>query len=314
MRDDFRRYLRAKRTVDDRAIDRRLVGTLRERLAQRADAREGPLRVLEVGAGIGTMPARLLEWDVLPPGDIRYVALDVDADNVEFVEPYLRSWAADRPASASAGDTLEIECSGRRVELEAVAAEAVAYAERAAGGFDAIVGAALLDVLGADELDTLLCALAPGGLCYFPITFDGGTRFRPSHPADPEIERYYHEHMDAKPGGSSRAGGDVLERLRAIDDARILGAAGSDWVVRPVDGGYPADEAYFLRCILDTVEAAVGEVAGDAFRADLVEWLDRRRDQLEAAELLYLTHQLDVLGQVRASLPGERDLAPSERQ
>ncbi|MFT4910231.1 MAG: hypothetical protein ACI9TI_001401, partial [Natronomonas sp.] len=79
MRDDFRRYLRAKRTVDDRALDRRLVGILRDRLAERADAGEGPIRVLEVGAGIGTMPARLLEWDVLPPGEIRYVALDVDA-------------------------------------------------------------------------------------------------------------------------------------------------------------------------------------------------------------------------------------------
>jgi hypothetical protein len=55
-------------------------------------------------------------------------------------------------------------------------------------------------------------------------------------------------------------------------------------------------------------------VAGDAFRVDLVEWLDRRRDQLDAAELLYLTHQLDVLGQVRPSSPGERDQAPSERQ
>ncbi|CCQ35533.1 homolog to S-adenosylmethionine-dependent methyltransferase [Natronomonas moolapensis 8.8.11] len=298
MRDDFRRYLRAKRTVDDRALDRRLVGLLREQLAKRADAREGPLRVLEVGAGIGTMPARLLEWDVLPPGAVRYVALDVDADSVEFVEPYLRSWAADRQASVSGGGPIEIERAGRRVELEAIAAEAVAYAEQAAGRFDAVVGAALLDVLGVDGLETLLGALAPGGLCYFPITFDGGTRFRPGHPTDPEIERYYHEHMDAKPGGSSRAGGDVLERLRATDDARVLGAAGSDWVVRPVDGEYPADEAYFLRCILDTVEAAVDEVAGESFRVDLEGWLDRRREQLEAAELLYLTHQLDVLGRV----------------
>ena len=307
MRGDFRRYLRAKRTVDDRALDRRLVGTLRERLAQRADAREGPLRVLEIGAGIGTMPARLLKWDVLPPGAIRYVALDVDADSIDAVEPYLRSWAADRSASTSGGDPIEIEWSNRRVELQAVASEAVAYAERAVGEFDAIVGAALLDVLGVDELETLLGALAPGGICYFPITFDGGTRFRPSHPADRTIEQYYHEHMDAKPEGSSRAGGDVLERLRTIDGTRVLGAAGSDWVVRPVDGEYPADEAYFLRCILNTVEAAVGEVAGDAFQDDLEGWLDRRRDQLEAAELLYLTHQIDVLGRVRASSAGGRD-------
>lgn len=305
MRDDFRRYLRAKRTVDDRALDRRLVGTLRDRLAERADAGEGPLRVLEVGAGIGTMPARLLEWEVLPPGEIRYVALDVDADNVDAVGSYLRSWAADRHASVSGGDTLEIECPGRHVELETVAAEAVAYADRMPGEFDALVGAALLDVLKLDGLGTLLGALDPGGLCYFPITFDGGTRFRPSHPVDRAIARHYHEHMDTKPGGSSRAAGDVLERFRGIEGARLLGVAGSDWVVRPVDGEYPADEAYFVRCILDTVEAAVAEVTGDAFRADLEGWLDRRREQLEADELLYLTHQLDLLGQVQGPVAGE---------
>ena len=298
MRDDFQRYLRAKRTVDDRALDRRLLGTFRDRLADRADETEGPLRVLEVGAGVGTMPARFLEWDVLPPGEIRYVAVDADPGVVDAVGPHLRSWAADRRASVSGDGTLEIEHAGRRVELEAVAAEAVADADRRAGEFDALVGAALLDVLDLDGLGTLLGALAPGGLCYFPITFDGGTRFRPSHPADRGIERRYHEHMDAKPGGSSRAGGDVLERLRGIGGARLLGVAGSDWVVRPVDGDYPADEAYFLGCILDTVETAVGEVAGDAFRADLEGWLDRRRDQLDAGELLYLTHQLDVLGRV----------------
>jgi len=36
----FRRYLRAKRTVDDRALDRRLVGLFRERLADRAAVAE----------------------------------------------------------------------------------------------------------------------------------------------------------------------------------------------------------------------------------------------------------------------------------
>jgi hypothetical protein len=325
----FRRYLRAKRTVDDRALDRRILGIFRERLADRAAAGEGPLRVLEVGVGIGTMVARLLDWEVLPTGDIRYVAVDRDAGTLAGIEPFLREWAADRDAptsideGGSGDDALVIETGAHRVTVEAVAADAVAFAGEHADEFDALIGMALLDVLDLDGLGTLLGALAPRGIYYFPITFDGGTRFRPSHPADLAIEGRYHAHMDAKPGGSSRAGGDALARLRGIEGASLLGVAGSDWVVRPVtetgqqtspESRYPDDEAFFLRYILDTVEEAVGEVidgtvgespAGASLgdtdtdpTAELDEWLARRREQADTGELVYLTHQLDLLGRV----------------
>ncbi|MGM0684181.1 MAG: hypothetical protein ACQEUA_08285 [Halobacteriota archaeon] len=350
----FRRYLRAKRAVDDRALDRRLLGIFRERLADRAEATAGPLRVLEVGAGIGTMIARLIDWEVLPPGETRYDAVDRDAETLAGLEPFLREWAADREGTVSVSDAdgggggeetdgggetdaLVVETDARTVRVEPVAADAVAYATERAGERDALIGMALLDVLPLDGLDPLLDALAPGGTYYFPITFDGGTRFRPSHPADRAIERRYHAHMDAKPGGSSRAGGDALARLREVDGSSLLGVAGSDWVVRPVEGGdqhpssevfspegpYPGDEAFFLHHILDTVEAAVGEVIdggvgelpedggtnpedGGSRMADsdpdavaeLDDWLDTRRRQVDAGELVYLTHQLDLLGRV----------------
>ena len=336
----FRRYLRAKRAVDDRALDRRLLGIFRERLADGAAASEEPLRVLEVGAGIGTMIARLIDWDVLPPGETRYVAVDRDAGTLAGLEPFLRAWAADREGSvvvsdadgSADGDALVVETDARTVRVEPVAADAVAYAAERASEWDALIGMALLDVLDLDGLGSLLDALAPGGTYYFPITFDGGTRFRPSHPADRAVERRYHAHMDAKPGGSSRAGGDAVERLREVEGASLLGVAGSDWVVRPVEGRdrrsapdsrYPDDEAFFLRHILGTVEAAVGEVidgsvgespedggmnseddGGNPENSDvdptaaLDDWLDSRRRQVDAGELVYLTHQLDLLGRV----------------
>ncbi|MDR9381106.1 MAG: hypothetical protein RI560_05455 [Natronomonas sp.] len=297
MTGDFRRYLRAKRTVDDRAIDQRLVGTLRERLRNRTEAGDGPLRVLEVGAGIGTMLARLVEWDVLPPGEIRYIAVDIESDTIEAVVPYVREWAAERSVSVSETDRIVLEGSNRRIELEPVVSEAVAHAERTTGEWDLVVGSALLDLLELEALDRLLDALSPGGLCYFPITFDGGTRFRPELPGDRTIERHYHAHMDAKPGGSSRAGGDVVARLQGAVGVTLLGVAGSDWVVRPIEGAYPADEAYFLRHILDTIEEAVGEVTDDT--ETLEAWLAERRRQIDSAELCYFTHQLDVLGCVK---------------
>ena len=293
----FRRYLRAKRPVDDRSLDRRLVGAFRERLAERAGAGTGPLRVLEVGAGIGAMLARLFEWDILPTGEIRYTAVDIDGDTVAAAGPYLREWAADRPVSVTGDDPIRVEGPDRTVELETVAAEAVAHAEERPGEFDALVGAAFLDIVEVDGLESLLGALAAGGSYYFPITFDGATRFYPSHPADRTIERYYHEHMDRKPGGSSRAGGESLSRLRELDGVAVSDVAGSDWIVRPVDGAYPGEEASMLGWILDSVETAVGEVADETFDG-LDGWLSERRGQLEAGELLYVTHQLDILGTV----------------
>ena len=296
MTSDFRRYLRAKRSVDDRALDRRVLATFREAAAERAV--DGPLRVLEVGAGIGTMLARFLEWDALPTGEISYTAVDVDADTVAGIEPYLREWAEGRDVSVSAtGGKIALEGSERTVELGVVAEDAVAYAGNHPGEFDALVGSALLDILELDALEPLLGALSPGGVYYFPITFDGATRFYPAHPADRDIERRYHDHMDAKPGGNSRAGGAVLEWLRRTEGVRVSGVAGSDWIVRPTDGEYPADEAFFLGCILDSVESAVDEVT-DGTAEELDEWMACRRAQLGEGELCYLTHQLDLLGRV----------------
>lgn len=300
MTEDFPRYLRAKRTVDDRALDRRIVETLRERLRKQTATGDGPLRVLEVGAGIGTMLTRFLEWDVLPPGTVRYTAVDIEPDNIAAVGTYFREWAGDRPTSVSGTDPIVLEGPDRRIEIEPTVSEATAYADRTAGEWDLLVGSALLDILDLDGLETLVGALSPGGVYYFPITFDGATRFRPNHTADGAIERRYHAHMDAKPGGNSRAGGDALARLQRMEGVSLLAAAGSDWIVRPVDGTYPADEAYFLRRILETIEEAVDESAA------LDEWLSERRAQVDAGELLYLTHQLDILGRVDGSS------APSE--
>ncbi len=294
---DFQRYLLAKRTVDDRALDRQLLETLQSQLAQRAADTDGPLTVLEVGAGIGTMLARFLDWDVLPPGEIRYTALDLSEANIDALVPHLREWAQDHEVSVAGTDPLVLAAADRRVEVTATVGDATAYASEHDQTFDLLVGAAFLDIFDLDGLDALLGALSPGGLYYFPIIFDGATRFLPAHPADDHIESQYHSHMDQKPGGDSRAGGTVVERLQQRAATTLLGVAGSDWFVHPVDGGYPADERYFLSHILDTVESAVGETP-DADQTLLGEWLAARRDQLLAAELSYLTHQLDVLGRV----------------
>jgi hypothetical protein len=297
---DFQRYLRAKRTVDDRALDETLLERLRTELVARARDRDGPIRILEVGAGIGTMIQRFVDRDLFPAGDIEYVAVDVDDANVRTMRRRIPEWAATRGFDVGDGQTIVVSGADRTLSIEPVEAEATAFVAGDPREWDLLIGAALLDVLGLDRVPTLLSGLGPEGLCYFPITFDGATRFLPAESADRAVERYYHRHMDAKPGGDSRAGDHAFELLHARSDATTLDVAGSDWIVRPDGGTYPADEAYFLSYILDTVEAAVGELDRDDDLSDAVleDWIARRRGQLAAGDLAYHTHQLDLLARV----------------
>ncbi|AQL42927.1 hypothetical protein BV210_09455 [Halorientalis sp. IM1011] len=298
--DDFRRYLDAKRSVDDRSLDRRLWRQLRMTLATAADD-EGPFRVLEVGPGVGTMIERAVEWDLFPGDrDVVYTAVDRDAEVVGTISDRLADWAADRPVEVSERDDgIDLVWPKRTIAVRPVTAEAGAFVADADRTWDLLVGLAVLDVLGLETLPTLLSGLAPGGHWYFPITFDGGTRFTPDHPADDAVERAYHDHMDAKPGGDSRAGHHALTRLRDLDGATVSGVAGSDWVVYPDESGYPDDEAYFLQYVLRTIEGALGEVDRGAGLDDdtLDDWLRTRRKQVTSGELVYVTHQLDLLGQ-----------------
>jgi len=296
MTDSFQRYLRAKKTVDDRALDRRLVDDLRGALSARASAADGPLRVLEVGAGIGTMVARFVEWEIFPPGEIQYTAIDLQSENIAEFPRYISQWADGRPISVLEGATLTLAGPDRRIELDPTVAEAVDYAGRTDTEYDLVVGAALLDIFDLSNLEPLLCTLGTDGYYYFPITFDGGTRFLPTHPADRAVERHYHAHMDAKAGGESRAGGEALGRLQRMSGVSV-DAAGSDWIVAPDEKQYPGDEAYFLRHILTTIEGVVTETTDGEFDG-FAEWLSRRRAQLDAGELVYLTHQLDLFGRV----------------
>lgn len=297
---DFQQYLRAKRTVDDRALWRDPLDRLRRTLPARATSRHDSLRIIEVGAGIGTMVERLLEWNVLPAADIQYTAVDLDEANIRTLRRTLPEWADNHGYTVDQGEDLTIEDSERRLVVRSIAAPAETVIEDADTEWDLLVGAALLDVIGLESLPTLLSALAPGGRFYFPITYDGATRFAPSHPADRAVERYYHEHMDAKPGGDSRAGLHTLERLTGRADTALLSVGGSDWVVRPVDGEYPADEAAVIEHVLGTIESALDEVDRGEDLPDevLAEWVAARRDHLATQQLCYTTHQLDLFGSV----------------
>src|SRR5215469_15862626 len=88
MTSGYARYLAAKTTVDDRALNRHVLAELRRLMPA------GAPRVLEVGAGLGTMVARLMDWDVVGGGE--YVLLDADRQLLDGSRQWLRDWAAAR--------------------------------------------------------------------------------------------------------------------------------------------------------------------------------------------------------------------------
>lgn len=268
---DFQAYLRAKRAVDDRALNRRVLDRLREELP------DDPLDVVEVGAGVGTGIVRLLEWEVLPE-DVSYTAIDSRPENVAAARERLR----DRGFAESDDGRL------RRGEttVSLVAGDAFDVLGEGNEEYDLLVAQAFLDLVGLDDaLPALLASLSPGGLAYFPITFDGGTLFEPAHPLDDPVIGAYHRDMDQE--GSSETGRRLLSAIPQAG-GELLAAGSSDWVVYPP---YSDDERLLLAHILDTIEGALAGDLGD----DLEEWLGVRRGQLERGELVYVAHQLDVL-------------------
>ena len=75
----------------------------------------------------------------------------------------------------------------------------------------------------------------------------------------------------------------------------IVDAGPSDWLVRPHQGAYPGDEAYFLRFLVETVDKAVRSEAGIE-AGPLACWVAERHAQIERGAMVFLAHQWDVAG------------------
>lgn len=286
----FVRYLSAKKTVDDRAVNVHVWNTLARSLPAASPNRF--LRVLEVGAGIGTMVERALEHKLVKYAC--YTAVDEQADNIAEMRRRV-------PFSVCHDDA--------QFAVDAQVADALEFAARAEhrGAWDVLIAHAVLDLLDlSSALPLLLSCLRPGGLFYFSIVFDGATILQPEiDPVfDAHVESLYHRTMDervakGRPSGDSQTGRHLFGHLRRAG-AEVLAAGSSDWVVFAGPSGYPHDEAYFLHFIINTIhEALHGHPLLDTTR--FASWIAERHAQIGRGELVYTAHQLDVVGRIRNS-------------
>lgn len=301
MKDNFfPHYLSTKRGVDDRALNSRVWNALSEAL--REGNGDAPVRILEVGGGIGTMLQRMMASGLI--GRAEYHLIDAEQETLAKARENLVAWAKTMGYRASQeGENLCLFTHQGWVEVRLETADLYDFAARHRGkqAWNVVVANAVLDLLdiplALERLRELAC---PGGWFYFSINFDGLTILEP--PVEPELDeqivRLYHRSMDERvidgePIGDSRAGRHLFTHLRDAG-LEIVEAGGSDWVVFAREGRYLEDEADFLRYILRFFEDSLANRA-DLDPARFQDWLAARRAQIERGELVYIAHQLDFL-------------------
>jgi hypothetical protein len=253
-----------------------------------------------------------------------YTAIDLEPTLIAEARRRLPQWAAaqglqvqqDSQAHARpGGHEIHMQRPGQdiRVATEAIDLWRFVTREQGQRTWDLLIAQALLDLVHVPTtLPALLSLLRPGGLLYCPITFDGGTVFQPEIDLefDAAIEACYHQTMDqrlvaGKPSGDSRTGRHLFTHLQAAG-AEVLAAGSSDWVVFAGSNGYAADEAYFLHFIIHTMHTALaGYPHLDAER--FTAWMAQRHAQVEQGTLVYIAHQLDVLGRVPVPIGETRE-------
>lgn len=317
---DQLRYLSSKKTVDDRALNRTVWRSLSDAINQFPG---DYLKMVQLGAGTGSMLERLIDWGFFADlAAVRDDRVDVTAVRLDLIDNDQLSLERARsrvPALAQARNWDYAETSnGWRLQHASIHLDVrfelkdvrELVRETRSERYDVLIAHAFLDLFHLPTIvPSVLQALAPGGLFYFTINYDGVTIFEPviDRSLDDAIQVSYNRTMDKRitagqPSGDSTAGRHLYHIVTECG-AEVIDFGSSDWVVFPRSGNYMGDEEYFLRSILWLVGQAL-RAGADLPTASLDEWLRQREDQVQARELVYIAHQLDILGRVDNSVSG----------
>ncbi|GIV66004.1 MAG: class I SAM-dependent methyltransferase [Chloroflexota bacterium] len=296
----FVRYLSAKKSVDDRSLNRRVWASLENEI--RHHSGNTSLRILELGMGIGTMFQRMLEWGLIEEAE--YIGIDAEKENIETARDTIPLWVKEQGWNAQAFD---LEPYQNRlfhgVTYAFLRADLYDFLQqtRWQDYFDLVIANAVLDLVDLKlALPLIRNCLKQNGLGYFTINFDGLTAFEPIIHAelDEQIIHLYHQSMDercinGKNSGESRTGRRLFSALGQAG-FEILQAGSSDWAVFPRGGHYSADEGYFLHFILHFFEETIPKYP-QIDPNDFQHWLKIRRSQVDQGKLIFLAHQWDFL-------------------
>lgn len=285
------RYLAAKRSVDRRALDRRVRAHFLEGLERLSKDRTSSVRLLDLGCGIGSTVDHLLAWG-LPVGRFSMHLVDHDPTLVSHCRERLGDVVTEEGFEVIDTDPLVADDGSTVIDIEVSCDDAMNMLEHEQ--HEVITAMGFIDLLDSQGIDRFASLLNGTELAYLPITYDGGTWFAPPIDSDESLwlNERYHRHMRTRERpGTPRAGRTLLATL---DRSQRTLVGSSDWVVTPEGGCYPHDEAFFLHHIIDTVTGALEE-EGSMKESHLTTWAETRHRQVTEGELIYVAHQLDIL-------------------
>lgn len=291
---NFQRYLSAKKSVDDRALNRNVFDSF---LKYVSDGRRHS--ILELGGGTGTMVQRLTEW--LPKFDLEYTLIDLDSENINFAKKILNHSSSDAVNNIHSSQINRGVVDGymKRLQLNFLTGDIYGLNSSEGSTWDGIIANAFFDLVDLEiVLPILHNLLKPGGWIYATINFDGCTIFEPviDEMLNSLIINAYHKSMDERiVHGRSISGSQSGRKLYYAfqnHGFKIETIGSSDWIVYPQNGTYSADEKYFLEVILSFFKESV--LPSNLLNENQInKWLEIRKKQLDAGELFFMTHQLD---------------------
>jgi SAM-dependent methyltransferase len=297
----FTRYLEVKAEIDNQALNQRVWAKLLEFLSNKED-----LRIIEIGAGIGTMLERILSANLLRQAS--YTALDISPENLSIARTRIADWALNKNVKVNeiSNNCFLLERHRQVVSVKLRSADVLDYVEQSKNWkeYDLVIANAFLDLIDIPYLlPRLFRLLDQSGLFYLTINYDGLTILEPpiNDDLDHQILKLYNETMDYRtrrglPSGDSQSGRHLFHQIQNAG-GRILAAGSSDWVLYPGEKGYTEDETYFLHFIIHTIFMALENHSQINFMA-FEEWINKRHEQIDSSELVYIAHQIDFLGQI----------------
>jgi len=292
----FAQYLLAKQSVDDRALNQNVINCLKSNFP------DGKLRIIEVGAGIGTMLKRLLNWGLVYRAE--YYMIDEMTENIDFAYKWIPGWAQDLGlgSEVSPDGQLRIYDDLHDVIVHLINSDVSDYIRKNTQQADLLIAHAFLDLLPMpDTLMGLFNLLKPDGFAWLTINFDGVTILEPviNEALDEKILGLYHQTMDTRlTGGDSQSGRHLFSHIKTCG-AQVMAAGASDWLVFAENGKYPFDEKYFLNFIMNFFYESLTDHP-DLDPEVFSKWLSERRAQINEGKLVFIAHQIDFLAKLKA--------------
>ncbi|MBE0486450.1 glycosyltransferase [Marinobacter sp.] len=275
-----RQWLETREPSDHAARNNALTDRLAQWLMRRySEASEGgapkaPLKLIDVGSGLGSNPAYLIPRLPVPQ---QWILVEPDQSLL--------------PVASARVEALDAPVEPQSVELTVSNIDELLPAH-----VDLITASALIDLVSEPWLKAFASAIARRRSALLVVlSYSGNFELMPPHPLDDQVKALVNRHQHGDKGSGSALGPEatgVLEHYLRAEGYRVE-VAGSPWRL----GGSVGDASLIDMLMVGWVQAACEQDPTSA--QGISGWLEDRRAQLDGRELRVVVDHLDLL-----ALPG----------